>query len=66
MTAAEADTFKMLSMMEEEAEATMPTEMREGALKMVAEVPKKLETVVGELNLMELESGATMMVKALA
>ena len=37
----------------------MTTETREGALNMVSEAPNKLETTAGELNIMELEAGAT-------
>ena len=59
MTAAEADTFKIMSTMTEVAEATMPTETRKVALKMVSEAPKTLEAEAGDLNFMESESGAT-------
>ena len=45
--AAEADALKMLSAMEEAAEAPMTTEKRKGVLKMVAEAPKKLEMASG-------------------
>ena len=61
MTAEEADALKMLSIM---AEAPMLTETRKGALKMVAEAPKKLEMAAGEFKLTESESGTTTTVKA--
>ena len=51
MKTLEADAFKMMSTMEEAAEVPTTRDMREGALKMVAEAPKKLETAAGELNL---------------
>ena len=38
----------------------MLMETREGELKMVAEVPKNLETEAGELKFIESEDGATM------
>ena len=60
ITAAEADAFKMLSTMEEAAEAPMTVETREIALKMLAERRKNLDTAVGEVNLLESEDGATM------
>ena len=65
MTAEEADAFKMLSKTTEAAEAPMPTDTRDGALKMVAEAPKTLETEAGYLNLMELEASSTMADKVL-
>ena len=64
MTATEADVLKMPSKMMEAAELPMLTETREGALKMVAEAPKKLETEAGELNLMESEAGVITAAKA--
>ena len=66
MIEAEADALKILSKTTEVSEALMPTETIEGALKMVVEAPKKLKTAAGELNLMDLESGATTAVKASA
>ena len=65
MTAEEADAFKMLSKTTEAAEAPMPTDTRDGALKMVAEAPKTLDTEAGYLNLMELEASSTMAEKVL-
>ena len=59
MAAPEADAFKMFSTMVESAETSTSSETREGALKMVAEAPKKLEMAAGELNLMESEAGTT-------
>ena len=47
MTEAEEYALKIMSMMSESAEAPMLMQMREGALKMVAESPKKLETAEG-------------------
>ena len=56
MTVAEADAFKMLSMMAEAAEVIMTMETREIVLKILAETCKNLDMAVGELNLMELEA----------
>ena len=43
-------------MMAEVAEAPIPTETREEALKMVTKVPNILETTARELNFMESEA----------
>ena len=64
MTEAEADAIKILPKTTEAAEAPMLTETREGALKnregmlkTVAEVYKRLEMVSEKLKLMEYEAG---------
>ena len=64
MTSAEADLLNIISKMTEAAEASMSIETGEGVLKTAAEVPNKLETATGELNLMDLEAGATTEAKA--
>ena len=53
----------MLSTIAEAAEYLMTMKMRERVLKMLEETRKNLDTAVGEVNLMESESGATMAVK---
>ena len=50
MTSVEEYSFKMISRMEEATDASMPTETREGALKMVAEVPNKLDMAAGDIS----------------
>ena len=59
MTVAGVDALKMLSKTTEAAEAPMPTETREGALKIAAEAHKMLEMVSEELKLMDFESNFT-------
>ena len=56
----EADEFKMLSTMAEAAEAPMTMETRARVLKMFAETRTDLDTAVGEVNLMDSESGTYM------
>ena len=64
ITLAEADDLQMMSTMSEAVEVPMTMETRKGVLRIVAEAPKNLETVVGDLNLMESESDTTTTVKA--
>ena len=65
MTEAETDALKMISKSKASAEAPVPTDTREGALKttegvlnMVEEAHKRLEIVLEELKLMDSEASA--------
>ena len=51
------DTLKMLSKMTNAAEALMPTETREGAIKKAVEAHKRLDMVLEELKFMDSEAG---------